>query len=928
MTTGSTSRPQVLCRKGLNDSKSKRQLQFETLEKRLLLAVFDFDSRIQVPDNRLRNPVELGDLSFIAAHSAVGQVVIDRDRNGDISNGDTNGSGFLVRPNYVMTAAHVVYSRNKEGQLLAASPDKMFIRFGWNGSTAFGGVVGVKRISMPPEWKDFVDNHPTHKQGLISPEATLFDYALLELDQNIKSKTLVSFYPDANTTAALVNLSDDFNPNIPTGTDHLFASGYPSDPYWRNLNYPQVITSGPARFNSSGAIQSAPQDYVWANPWAGLRPYLPRETLAAYNQRNQQYQQTSGLDTYKGMSGGPLWVWHDGSSVREEYQFVGIVSGDSSQGNTYVPVTNRMIADMNRWTGKVGSGIHFATEPADDVESKAIVSSYDDLFDTQENFAPNGVVGITDSVSADNYFVVSLPLYNRGSSPTSAMVDFYATRDDEVDPSTDMFLGSKEFYVEVQASGNSFDRYRLPVPLDFPHRTPFRLGWVITDHADPEGDRGLFPGSFSVDWAPTLRIDHDFTFSPGLFDLTGGDYIYSGETSKYLPVYVSDNGGNVDSVSLSAFTASDTSRSSGLDWVEFNGTGSQRTIRLSPPLDFSDEFIVVVATDDYGTTAGTYIPIAPPPSNYPPVVSRIPNVLIKEGEVFTYQIEATDRDGLESELKFGPSLYGIDELTGIIKIETDETMGGKSYDVYIQVTDAGVPSATSARKFRVDIEEVNEPPLIAPITKQVIPVGQELNLQIGASDTDIPIDVLTYSALDLPDGATFDANTQRFRWTPASHQGGVHAISFKVDDGATSVTSEVLIEVTGTKLWHNYTMPLDVTSDSFVSPVDALLIINMINAATTSILPQRTGTDEPFVDVNGDDLVTPIDALIVINYLNSPIADPEGEYGCKSENLSLADLQDRLKSVDDFFCLLFDDGWYEDSSSRNKRLRSAAELKG
>ncbi len=62
---------------------------------------------------------------------------------------------------------------------------------------------------------------------------------------------------------------------------------------------------------------------------------------------------------------------------------------------------------------------------------------------------------------------------------------------------------------------------------------------------------------------------------------------------------------------------------------------------------------------------------------------------------------------------------------------------------------------------------------------------------------------------------------------------------------------------------HNLFNPLDVNADSRVSPLDALLVINVLpnnGNVTTSIM----------VDTNGDGRISPIDALLVINGLGKP----------------------------------------------------------
>lgn len=80
--------------------------------------------------------------------------------------------------------------------------------------------------------------------------------------------------------------------------------------------------------------------------------------------------------------------------------------------------------------------------------------------------------------------------------------------------------------------------------------------------------------------------------------------------------------------------------------------------------------------------------------------------------------------------------------------------------------------------------------------------------------------------------------------------------------------------------WQNLELPEDVNRDGFISPIDALLIINALNSGAPNRFPATRAYDslDPFSDTNGDGFLSPIDALIVINYLNraSPAAEGEG----------------------------------------------------
>ena len=70
--------------------------------------------------------------------------------------------------------------------------------------------------------------------------------------------------------------------------------------------------------------------------------------------------------------------------------------------------------------------------------------------------------------------------------------------------------------------------------------------------------------------------------------------------------------------------------------------------------------------------------------------------------------------------------------------------------------------------------------------------------------------------------------------------------------------------------FQNLINPVDVNNDGQLSPIDALLIINFLNANPGDSALPDDADPPPFLDVNGDGLVTPIDALLVINELNAP----------------------------------------------------------
>lgn len=72
--------------------------------------------------------------------------------------------------------------------------------------------------------------------------------------------------------------------------------------------------------------------------------------------------------------------------------------------------------------------------------------------------------------------------------------------------------------------------------------------------------------------------------------------------------------------------------------------------------------------------------------------------------------------------------------------------------------------------------------------------------------------------------------------------------------------------------WQNVVNPLDVNRSGVVTPLDALLVINELNAAGARVLALNELDIAARVDVNGDGVVSPLDALLVINFLNNSAA--------------------------------------------------------
>ena len=91
----------------------------------------------------------------------------------------------------------------------------------------------------------------------------------------------------------------------------------------------------------------------------------------------------------------------------------------------------------------------------------------------------------------------------------------------------------------------------------------------------------------------------------------------------------------------------------------------------------------------------------------------------------------------------------------------------------------------------------NQAPTLDPIGSQSLEETQTLFFTLTASDPDD--DPLTFSASDLPTGASFNASTRAFTWTPTLTQSGDYSVTFQVSDGSLTDSETILLTVNNKK---------------------------------------------------------------------------------------------------------------------------------
>ena len=210
-----------------------------------------------------------------------------------------------------------------------------------------------------------------------------------------------------------------------------------------------------------------------------------------------------------------------------------------------------------------------------------------------------------------------------------------------------------------------------------------------------------------------------------------------------------------------------------------------------------------------------------PSKNQSPIITSTPSTLAEVGELYTYEVEATDPDGdtLTYSLDVKPSGMTIDSATGLIS--WTPTAEG-DYDVVVKVSD-GALEITQSFTIVVSEEEgpgytppvtpaVNLAPTItsSPITTAI--VGVAYIYDVEATDPDG--DTLTYSLTTNPSGMTIDSATGVISWTPTSAQIGDNNVTVEVSDGPLSDTQSFTITVNP----KTYTITASAGSGGSISP--------------------------------------------------------------------------------------------------------------
>ncbi len=113
----------------------------------------------------------------------------------------------------------------------------------------------------------------------------------------------------------------------------------------------------------------------------------------------------------------------------------------------------------------------------------------------------------------------------------------------------------------------------------------------------------------------------------------------------------------------------------------------------------------------------------------------------------------------------------------------------------------------------------NHAPVLSAVGARSAAAGSALSFTISAYDSDG--DSLTFSASNLPSGATFSASSHTFSWTPDSSQAGTYSgVRFQVSDGSLTDYEEITITVTAVAT----NIDPDINTDGAINSLDMIRV--------------------------------------------------------------------------------------------------------
>ena len=201
------------------------------------------------------------------------------------------------------------------------------------------------------------------------------------------------------------------------------------------------------------------------------------------------------------------------------------------------------------------------------------------------------------------------------------------------------------------------------------------------------------------------------------------------------------------------------------------GTWSNIVLRVTDGVHTVSLPAFTITVSNTGTTT----------ANRAPTISGTPATTANVGTAYSFQPSAADADGntLGFSISNRPSWAAFSTTTG--RLSGTPTAAGTFSNIVIRVSDGR--ATTSLPAFSITVgNSSNRAPVISGTPVRTINAGSAYSFRPTASDPDG--NALTFSIVNRPSWATFNASTGQLSGTPTAAQAGTYSsITIRVSDG-------------------------------------------------------------------------------------------------------------------------------------------------
>ncbi len=446
------------------------------------------------------------------------------------------------------------------------------------------------------------------------------------------------------------------------------------------------------------------------------------------------------------------------------------------------------------------------------------------------------------------------------------------------------------------------DQVLLDAAIDYETVQSFPVTFVGTDSGDP---------ALSAALDVTIEIVDVNEFYPQLVGETFT--ILSGTAAGTLATQVDAPDG--DTLQTVRFRLVD----GDVDAFQLDPVSGDLTFVVDADANIKAEYKVFIEAYDNGVPqrakAAQFVVQVTPLNEFPPILNANQRLTFAENlgsGAEVGQIIASDADGTPLEYKVIEVVGGqldwvtVDSNTGVLRVTSAagfDFESGVQYAVRVRVTETIEPGRSVEMLIPITLSDANDrPSRLEPTTIYTSRTGAT-GSPITVVDQDLSTSGYTLSTVD----PRFEFRDGVFSLRPdfyfdASLAGTTTSTTVHVVDRAdpsSFVDLNLTVQIVLGRAWQNPVNARDVNRDGRVSPQDALIVINELNAERLRQLTIPRPFDQldlPDFDSNGDDRISPIDALLIINFLNgssqaegeSPSAEGESTLGVRDSSLWLS----------------------------------------